>query len=436
LQKLTGKEGPMTEEKESGKPRLRVKAPKPKSSHDLANDNIWRQMTANSWTMTIFAILSALVIGAVLICATDSEVQRTAGYLFAQPSDFFSAIGGALSTAFGNLFKGAIFDVNATGFANQIQPLTETLTLATPLILAGLGLAVGFEAGLFNIGGQGQVIIGATMAGFIGFKFDLPIGVHLLLALIGGVLAGGVWAGIAGVLKAKTGANEVVVTIMLNYIATYLLAFLLTLDAFHRPGLNQPKTPPIQDDARLGVIWGAEYGWRLNWGFIIAIAAAVGVWFLMSKSTLGFRFRAVGANEKAAKTAGISVPLAFIAVMAVAGALCGLAGATQILGTQASEGLSGSIGGSLGFDAITVALLGRNKPVGVVWAGILFGALSAGGRAMAAGGQPIEIVMILQSVIVLFIAAPPLVRMLFRLGKPGLPKHVDAPSNKGQEVLA
>jgi simple sugar transport system permease protein len=373
-------------------------------------------MLSSSWLVSVCAVLLALVISGVLIAAADADVQDAAGYFFARPADFFSAVWDAVWGAYLALFHGAVFDPTAATFARAIRPLTETMTVSVPLILAGLGLGIGFRAGMFNIGAQGQIILGAIFGGYVGFALSLPPGLHLLLAMIGAAIGGGLWAGIAGFLKARTGANEVIVTIMLNNVAVYLIGYLLTTSAFKRGGSNNPISPPIKESALFPQILGSQF--RLHLGFVVAILAAVFVWWLMNRSTIGFRFRAVGSNAEAAKTAGINVNSVYLWVMVVAGALAGLAGAAQVLGTE--KVLTAGVAASFGFDAITVALLGRSKPLGTFLAGLLFGALRAGGFAMQARtGTPIDIVLVVQSLVVLFIAAPPLVRAVFRLPKPG-----------------
>jgi simple sugar transport system permease protein len=388
-------------------------------------------MLASSWLVTTLAIVLALVISGVLIAAADTTVQNTATYLFARPTDFLSAAWHAVTNAYVALFQGSILDTGAPTFVRAIKPLTETMTVAVPIILAGLGLGIGFRAGMFNIGAQGQIILGAVFGGYVGFAFDLPAGLHLLLAVIGAAIGGGLWAGIAGFLKARTGANEVIVTIMLNNIAIYLIGYLLTTSAFQRPGSNNPISPPIKATALYPQILGSQF--RLHAGFLVAIAATVFVWWLMDRSTIGFRFRAVGANSKAARTAGISVNTNYIWVMVIAGALAGLAGSAQVLGTE--KVLSIDVVASFGFDAITVALLGRSKPFGTFLAGLLFGALRAGGFAMQARtGTPIDIVLVVQSLIVLFIAAPPLVRSVFRLSSS--PRKSRRSSQTVKEVAA
>lgn len=392
-----------------------------------------REMLASSWLVTVAAILLALIISGVLIAAADSAVQDAAGYFFARPMDFFSAAWDAVWSAYVALFQGAVFDPTAATFARSIRPLTETMTVSVPLILAGLGLGIGFRAGMFNIGAQGQIILGAVFGGYLGFAFSLPPGLHLLLAMVGAAIGGGLWAGIAGFLKARTGANEVIVTIMLNNIAIYLVGYLLTLSAFKRGGSNNPISPPIKDSALFPLLFGSQF--RLHLGFVVAILAAVFTWWLMDRSTIGFRFRAVGSNPSAARTAGINVNSVYLWVMVTAGALAGLAGAAQVLGTE--KVLTAGVAASFGFDAITVALLGRSKPLGTFLAGLLFGALRAGGFAMQARtGTPIDIVLVVQSLVVLFIAAPPLVRAVFRLPSPRGPEATPTAAPVVKEAAA
>lgn len=373
--------------------------------------------------VSILAIVLSLILGGILIAVTDERVVETATYFFARPTDMLAAVWEAASSAYVALFQGAIFNPRASDFQGMIFPLTETLAVSTPLILAGLGVALAFRAGLFNIGAQGQIIIGATMAAWVGFTLDLPWGIHLLLVIVAGIIGGGIWAGIAGLLKARTGAHEVILTIMLNYIAVYLLGYLLTTEAFQRPGSSNPVSPRLDDTALFPRLFGDEF--RLHWGFILAIGATLLVWWLLHRSTIGFEFRAVGANPYASKTAGISVAKGYTLVMVIAGALSGLAGVAQVSGTEGY--LTEGVAASFGFDAITVALLGRSTPWGTFFAGLLFGAFRAGGVTMQTlTGTPIDIVLVVQSLIVLFIAAPPLVRAIFRI-------HEDGDGGKGKQ---
>ncbi|WP_296667858.1 ABC transporter permease [Demequina sp.] len=383
--------------------------------------SVLREIVESQTIVVVLAIVASLILGSLLIILASEEVRTAAGYFFSRPGDTFAAIGDVVGGAYQAMFQGAIYNSAGADFAAKIRPFTQTLTAATPLIFAGLGLGIGFRAGLFNIGAQGQIIIGATLGGYIGFAWHLPAGLHLLVAILGCIIGGALWGFIPGFLKARTGAHEVIVTIMLNYIALNLLSFLLTKDAFQRPNSDNPQSPIIDTTAQYPLILGSQF--PLHLGFLLAIAAAFGVWWLMERSTLGFQFRAVGANPSAARTAGMSVSRAYILVMVIAGGLAGLAGSAQILGTEKS--LTSGIAASFGFDAITVALLGRSRPVGTVLAAILFGGLRASGPALQVqAGLPVDIVLVIQSLIVLFIAAPPLVRFLFRLPTPTSVKEV------------
>ncbi|GAA1115576.1 simple sugar transport system permease protein [Nesterenkonia jeotgali] len=392
-------------------------APKPEQQSPWAEaegrlSRALRELGQTSWVVTVLAVVVALVVGAVLILAASRDVQASLSYFFAQPSAFLETSFQVLREAYSALFRGAVFDWQAPSVARSIRPLTETMVYSVPLILAGLGIAIGFRSGMLNIGGQGQIILGATSAGFLGYALSMPVGLHVLLALAGGILGGAIWGGIAGVLKARTGANEVIVTIMLNNIAIYLLAYLLQQQWFKQTGSNQPLSSSVDESAQLFSLLGP--GFRLHAGFLVAILATIAVWWLLERSTLGFEFRAIGENPEAARTAGINVPKATALVLVIAGGLAGLGGAAHVLGTEYR--LAGGVAGTLGFDAITVALLGRSKPLGTFLAGLLLGGLRAGGVLMQAQtGTPIDIVLVLQAVIVLMIAAPPLVRAIFFL---------------------
>lgn len=414
-------------------------APPPEERAETALARTLQSIARSDLLVVVMSFVFAFLIGSVLIVIADEEVRTTLGYFFARPSDALTAIWQSVTHAYGAMFRGAVFDgpgfsrvaedVREAGgsgtyvlfpaLAAGLRPLTETLTVATPLIIAAAGMAVSFRAGLFNIGGTGQLIVGAMAAGYVGFAFQLPVVLHLLVALLAGVLAGGVWGGIAGFLKARFGANEVISTIMLNWIATYLLFFALKTTAFTGANQSQPTSPSVGENATLPLLLGG--GFRLHAGLFLAAGAAVLLWWLMSRSTLGFHFRAVGSNPRAARVAGISPARTAFLVLAVAGALVGLAGAVHVLGTE--RRLTEGVAGNIGFDAITVALLGRSGPVGIVLAGLLFAALSTGGRFMETNqGVPLDLVQVIQVLVVLFIAAPPLVRTLIglrRIDHPG-----------------
>ncbi|MEP7763414.1 ABC transporter permease [Sanguibacter sp. 25GB23B1] len=390
----------------------------PRDGDDTRWADAFHRIISGSWLVSLGAIVLAIVAGSIMIATTDENVQAAARYFFSRPGDTFSAVGTSVGEAYAALFRGAVWNYRADDLATAIRPLTVSLNYATPLIGAGLGLALGFRAGLFNIGGQGQMLVAAIAAGWVGFGLSMPWPLHMLVAMVAGIAAGALWAGIAGLLKAFTGAHEVIVTIMLNYIAFYLLAYLLaTPGLLQAAGSSNPKTAPMKESSIMPQILGDQF--PLHLGFVFALLAVVFTWWLLQRSRAGFTFRAVGENPEAARVAGIDVPRTTVYVMLVVGGLVGLAGATQVLGTV-TTGFSSDIDSGIGFDAITVALLGRSSPFGVLAAAILFGGFKAGGSVMQASqGVPIEIVSVVQALIVLFIAAPPLVRAVFRLPQPG-----------------
>ena len=359
------------------------------SKKNTASLGVFTRIVGSQWFVSVISVVIAFLIGAILIAMTGASV----------------------TDAYYAMIRGAIVDPQASTFVRTIKPLMDSVYFAIPLIISGLGLAFGFRAGLFNIGGKGQMIAGALAAVWVGFSLSLPPVVHTLVALTAAIVAGAAWGGIAGFLKAKTGANVVIVTIMLNSIATLALGYVLSQKAWQKPNSNQPITPNVADSAALAKLMSGPI--KLHWGLIVALVALAVFWFLMERSTLGFQIRAVGANAAAARTAGISVERITAVTMMFSGAFLGLAGANEALGTLGY--VSRDVAGSIGFDAITVALLGRNKAWGTFGAGLLFGAFKAGGYAMQAKDVPIDMILILQAVIVLLIAAPALVRWLFRL---------------------
>lgn len=343
------------------------------------------------WTNLVLipflAVFTALVIGAVIIALTDGIES--------------------ILPAYQALFSGAFLG---------LRSISETLLAATPVILAGLSVAVGFRAGLFNIGVEGQMVMGGLAAVIVGFSFEgLPMILHLPLALLGGLAAGAVYGGIPGLLKAKTGAHEVITTIMLNWISFNFLVWALKTPFIQREGRADPISKDVLDSARLPKLLGwVDPQLRVHFGFILALLVAWFVYWLLFKSSIGFEFRAVGANPHGARYAGMSVTLVTISVMALAGALAGLGGSGQTLGElgRASPGFTGGFG----FTAIALALLGRSHPLGVVLAGLLFGALTAGGRTMQAqAGVGIDLITIVQGLIILFVAAPELIKAIYRV---------------------
>jgi simple sugar transport system permease protein len=354
-----------------------------------------RLATATDWrtglVIPLLAILTALIIGVIIIMLTGSS--------------FSDAM-----KAYAALVQGSV---------GSLRAISETLTAATPLIFAGLSVALAFRAGLFNIGGEGQALIGGMFAVWVGFSITgLPLYVHLPLAILAGVIGGAIWGFIPGVLKAKTGAHEVITTIMLNYIALRLVDYFLKTDIFQREGRNDPISENVAATANYPAFLSSiDPALRVHAGLFVALGAAVLISWLLFRTTIGFEFRAVGANPNAARYAGISVTKVYILVMVIAGALAGSAGAGQVLGVldRATPGFSEG----LGFDGIAVALLGRSNPYGVVAAALLFGGLRAGGQQMQVSANVgIDLISVIQALIIMFVAAPALISAIYRLKKP------------------
>ena len=275
-------------------------------------------------------------------------------------------------------------------------------------------MAIGFRAGLFNIGAEGQMLMGGLLATIVGFYFNLPWPIHLPLALLGGLIGGALWGGIPGLLRAKTGAHEVITTIMLNWIAIRFMDWVLRTDFIQAAGRDDPISKDVATTARLPQFFPNDPTIRLHSGIVLALLAAAFIFWLLYRTTVGYQFRAVGYNPDGAHYAGMNVTWLYVLVMAIAGAMAGLAGANQILGplTRATPGFSAG----LGFDAIALALLGRSHPAGVVLAGLLFGALESGGRQMqVATDVSIDLILVVQALIVVFIAAPALIRAIYRV---------------------
>lgn len=385
--------------------RLRDDGARP-SGREILHD-----IVAGSVVRTILAIVLSLVVASLLIVFTNERVSDTLGYLFARPADFFSAAGRALSDA-GNAFvRGAVYNFRSDDVAGAFKPLVESLRFAGPLIAAGLGIALTFRAGLFNIGGQGQMLMTAAFSSFAASQLHLPYGIHLIVAMIFGFFGAALWAGLAGFLKARTGAHEVIVTIMLNYIALSLITYLMRTPILHDMDAgNNPTSIPPDATAVFPRILGDDYNLRLS--FVLCLAAVIVYWWLMERSSLGYRLRMVGLNPDAARAAGVDVKRMAIVAMVLSGLFVGLAGLNQSLGRDGSFGPNVDVG--IGFDAITVALLGQSRALGVLFAGLLFGALKAAGPTMQVADVSPDVLGVLQGLIVLFIAAPPLVRAIFR----------------------
>jgi len=377
---------------------------------------VMREIMSGGSTRAILSVVAGFIIGAIFMVFSSEEFLTAAQYLTSRPTDAVSAAWTAIAEGYSALFRGSIYNYKADDIVAAFRPMTETLRFAGPLIASGLGIALAFRVGLFNIGASGQLLFGALWATWISTRVSLPWGVHLVVAVLVAILGAAAYGAIVGFLKARTGSHEVIVTIMLNYIAAGILTFFFRTPELLREvdGGGTPKSDAPAATAQLPLLLGPEF--TLHAGFVLAIVGVFVYWWLMERSTLGFRFRMVGHNADAARTAGINVERTFVLAMAASGAFVGLAAANQALGVQA--GLTPDMDGTIGFDAITVALLGSSTAPGVLLAGLLFGAFKAGAPQMQVIGLSPEITGVVQGFIVLFIAAPPLVRAIFRLPPP------------------
>lgn len=353
----------------------------------------------SSLRYTLLAVLASLVVGAFIIVITDIKALGSGD--FAKPFD-------TLWTAYRSLFVGSF---------GSLRAISNTITGATPLMLAGLAVSLAFKAGLFNIGATGQMLAGGMAGLWVGFAFNLPGVVHVPLALLAGAIGGGLYGAFPGVLKARTGAHEVITTIMLNNIAAFTVLWLLKTEAFKREGRSDAISKFVNDTARLPRLFGfleRRIDLLAHSGFIVAVLSVVFFWWILNRTTIGFELRATGLNQDAARYAGIRTKTMVVVAMALAGSFAGLAGASEVLGLYGFA--SASLAGDIGFDAIAVALLGRSSPLGTAVSAILFGALQAGGRQMQVKTDvPIDLIVVLRSLIVMFIAAPLLVKAIFRI---------------------
>lgn len=338
----------------------------------------WLRRAWNTISVPVAAVLLALIIGAILLAV--SGANPLAAYVALIRGSFGSW------TAFG-----------------------RTLEKATPLILSGLAVAFGFKAGLFNIGAQGQLLFGAIVSAAIGFGIDgLPAVIHVPLALLGGALAGAIFGAIPGILKTSTGAHEVITTIMLNYVAINLTDFLSDGPWKDTVAGNViARTPPIAESAKIGSLGPIPIG------FLIAVLISLITLWLLERTTLGFEVRTVGQNPHAARYSGIRVARMIVLTMVISGFLAGIGGAIETQGVIGRYQPGFNIG--LGFDGITIALLGKTHPIGVIFASILVGAMNAGASQMQfSAGVANEITDIIQALILFFVAADMIVRWIIR----------------------
>jgi simple sugar transport system permease protein len=386
-------------------------------------EGVLREIMAGDPVRISLSILLGFFIGAIFMVVFNEDVVKSWSNFGADPNYALSTVWWTIQDGYGALFSGSIFNLGADNFIDGIRPLTETLRFAAPLIMAGLGVALTFRVGLFNIGATGQIMVGLTGATFVSTRLHMPPVIHMLVAVLAAVACAMIWGIIVGILKARTGAHEVIVTIMLNYVATSLFTFFL-----RQPGLlleasggGTPKSDHPDGTARLGSLLGPDF--NLHYGLLICVLAVAFYWWLMERSTFGYRFRMVGHNASAARAAGIKVENTFVWALAISAAFAGLAAANQ--GLSLDGGLTTSIEAGIGFDAITVALLGGSRAGGVVMAGLLFGAFKAGSSSMQFAGVSPEVLGVVKALIVLFIAAPPIIRALYRLPVPS-PKILES----------
>lgn len=337
----------------------------------------------DAFKFSLLSVFLGLVVGAiVLVISGNSPIQ-----------------------AYGAMIEGII---------GKPKYVAWTIIKATPYILTGLSIAFAFKTGLFNIGAEGQFIIGALVATLVGYAIKLPAIIHIPLTMILAGIAGGLWGSIAGFLKSKFGINEVIATIMLNWIAFYLSNFMVS-NSFISIA-NSDSSVNIQESASIGIDWMKNVvgpATSVNWGIIISLVLVFVIWFVLTKTTLGFELRAVGHNKDAAEYAGIDVNKSILKSMAIAGLLAGIAGGIQVMGvTQNITVLAAQEG--YGFDGIAVALIANSSPIGVIFSGLLFGAFKYGGIKMqSVAGAPSEVINIVIGSIVYFIALSNGLRILY-----------------------
>ena len=353
----------------------------------------------SSLRITLLAILSAMVVGAFIIVLSDIDKLKNGDIL------------GAVHTV------GSAYWALVVGSFGSLRAISATINSATPLILCGVSVAVAFKAGLFNIGATGQMLAGGMAALWVGFSMDGPVIIQVPLAVLAGAVGGAAYGAIPGVLKARTGAHEVITTIMLNNMAGFLVLWLLKTNMFQRTDRTDPISKLVAAPGRLPRLFGFmdnRPDLVAHAGFIVAILAVIVYWWFLNRSTSGFEFRAFGMNADAAQYAGMHTKRLTVMAMMFAGAFAGLAGAAEVLGTYGYA--SQNFAGNIGFDAIAIALLGRSTPLGTLLAALLFGALQAGGRQMQVDTDvPIDLIVVLRALIVMFIAAPLLIKSIWRI---------------------
>lgn len=400
-----------------------------------------REGLKDAFLLPLLSVFTALVIGAFLLIFSSPQVLGAWGKFASNPGRAigltFTTIFGAYAALFQGAFGSPVEMVQAFGvllssgeirpLLDAFRPLSESLVITTPYIFAGLAVSLGFRGGLFNIGVEGQLFVGGLASAYVGYAVKgLPWVIHLPLALLAGILAGAIWGAIPGVLKAKTGAHEVINTIMMNYIAFRLTDHLLQGVMARPDGL--PITPEVLPSAYLPGLFPRPM--RIHVGFFLALLVAWLVYWFLFKTTLGMEIRMVGANARAARYSGVRISFIIVLTMTLSGALGGMAGANQVLGVDHRMVRAFSTG--YGFDSIALALLGNSHPLGVVLASLLFGFLRGGAaRMQSVAGVPVEIIRIVQALVIIFVAAPEIIRTLYRLKEPQPGETVQASTELG-----
>lgn len=398
----------------------------------------FEEISRSSLTLIILAIFTGLILGGILAAATTVKIHEAFSRSILEGiSESLEFIWKTYSSlflgSFGNPSKmvTALFSGDSATMQSAFKPFLESLVVTTPYLFTGVAIALGFQAGVFNIGAEGQLFMGSIMAAWAGWTFKgLPPVVHVTLALGVGILAGAIWGFIPGWLKAKTGAHEVINTIMMNYIAFSLSEYLI-IGPFQDPK-ELFKTRFIEQSAHLYRFF-ADSPLRLNIGLFMALGVALIVWYILYKTTWGYEFRTVGLNPHASKYAGINSSLITILAMTLSGAIAGLAGAVEMLGINFRAVQSLTTG--YGFDAIAIALLAKNHPLVVIITAMLFGFMRQGSRVMQINtGIPIDIISILQAFIIFFIAAPAIIRTIYRLKEPKQADYKPQLSGPGEKI--
>jgi len=409
-------------------PREIEKTDASKSESSFLQQLFVRRGVFSALGIPILSVFTAFLIGGIIIAISDQDVLAAWSEVFQEPLFALQTTWQTVWEAYRALFQGAFGQPSEiiaafriwreTGESKSLldafRPFSESLVITTPYIYAGLSVALGMRGGLFNIGAEGQLFVGGLAAAFVGYAVKgLPALIHLPLTIVVGLLAGAIWGAIPGFLKARTGAHEVINTIMMNWIAFRLTDYLLS-GPMARPD-RLPITPQVQPTAHIPTLFPPPV--RLHWGFFLALVVAYLVYWYLWKTPSGLEIRMTGENQNAARYAGVRIGFIIVLTMALAGALAGMSGINQILAVDHQMVRAFSSG--YGFDSIALALLGNSHPLGVVLSSLLFGFMRGGAaRMQSVAGTPVEMIRIIQGLVIIFVAAPQIIRSIYRLKAP------------------